>query len=173
MRARFRVAATLAAGLALAPIAADAKGAKELTVAGPGLAAPIRLANTADSAISPIDITLKSGLLGKKPNRLSSIRPSGWLGPRYVASYQWLVGPDKTVPLRQELYPFADAGALSYTAPRQRVLEVPTRGGWYPAGPALTLLLVAAGVPVPAACQPPRACAAGPPGRSGQGPSRG
>jgi hypothetical protein len=173
MRARFLAAATIAAGLALAPTAAGAKGAKEMTVAGPGLAAPIRLANTADAASSPIDIALKSGLLSQKPNRLSSTRPSDRLGPRYVATYQWLVGPDKTVPLRQELYPFADAGALSYTAPRQRVLDVPTRGGWYRAGPALTLLLVAAGVPVPVACQPPRACGAGPPGRSDRAPSRG
>jgi hypothetical protein len=151
MRRRILVAVVLAAGVALVPTAADAKGAKEMTVRGPELAAPIRLANTADATISPNAIATKSGLFISRSDRLTAGRPPGRLGPRYVASYRWLVGPQKTALLRQELYPFAEGGALSYTRPGQRVLHVPSRGGWYRAGAELTLLLVAAGVPVPAA----------------------
>jgi hypothetical protein len=173
MSLRILVAATLAVGVAFVPTAADAKGAREMTVAGPGLDAPIRLANTANAAISPNTIAQQSGLFSSSPDRVIAGRPHGRLGPRYVASYQWLVGPDKTTVLRQQLYPFADGGAFSYTRPGRRVLDVPRRGGWYRAGAELTLLLVAAGVPVPAACQPSKACATGPPGRSGRGPSRG
>jgi hypothetical protein len=147
VRLRILVAAVLAAGAALVPTPATAKGAKEMTVSGPGLAAPIRLANTAEAAVSPNTIAQKAGLFSATPDRLTARRPPGRLGPRYVATYQWLVGPEKTAGLRQELYPFADGGALSHTRPGERVLEVPSHGGWYRAGPELTWLLVAAGVP--------------------------
>jgi hypothetical protein len=149
MRLRILVAAMLAAGIALVPTAAVAKGAKELTLSGPGLAAPLRLANTAEAAVSPNTIAQKAGLLGSTADPVTARRPAGRLGPRYVATYQWLVGPDKTVSLRQELYPFADGAALSHTRRGRRALGVPARDGWYRAGPELTLLLVAAGVPVP------------------------
>jgi hypothetical protein len=149
MRLRILVAGGLAAGLALVPTAAAAKGAKEMTLRGPGIAVPIQLANTAQATISPNAIAMKSGLFVSTPGRLTARRPSGRLGPRDVASYQWLVGPQKTASLRQELYPFAEGGALSYTRPGQRALHAPSQGGWYRAGAELTLLLVAAGVPVP------------------------
>jgi hypothetical protein len=151
MSLRILVGAVVAAGVALVPTAAAAKGAKEVTLRGPGIVAPIRLANTTDAVISPNAIAQKSGLFVSTPDRLSASRPPGRLGPRYVVSYQWLVGPQKTAPLRQELYPFAEGGALSYTRPGQRALHAPSRGGWYRAGAVLTLLLVAAGVPAPAA----------------------
>jgi hypothetical protein len=138
----------LAAGLALIPTAAAAKGAKEMTVSGPGLAAPIRLENTGHGML-PNTIAEKSGLFSATTDRVTARRPAGRLGPRYVATYRWLVGPDKTVSLRQELYPFASGGALSHTRPGRRALDVPARDGWYRAGPELTLLLVAAGVPAP------------------------
>jgi hypothetical protein len=149
MRLRILLAAMLAAGVALVPTAAAAKGAKEMTVSGPGLATPIRLANTAEAAVSPNTVVQKSGLLSSAADRVTARRPAGRLGPRYVATYHWLVGPDKTVSLRQELYPFAPGGALSHTRPDRRALDIPVRDGWYRAGPELTLLLVAAGVPVP------------------------
>jgi len=167
------VAVALVAGVALVPSAAAAKGAKEMTVSGPGLVAPIRLANTSGAAVPPNAIAQKAGLLGVTADGVTDRRPAGRLGPRYVASYQWLVGPEKTTSLRQGLYPFAEGGALSFTRPGQRALDVPARSGWYRAGAELTLLLVAAGVPIPTACRPSRACAAGLPGRSGRGPSPG
>ncbi|HMG26778.1 MAG TPA: hypothetical protein VKH36_08200 [Acidimicrobiia bacterium] len=172
MRQRMLVAAALAAGLAMIPSPAGAKGAKEMTVVGPGLATPIRLANMSESPISPNLIAQESGLFGATAVRPLPARPSGRLGPRYVATYQWLVGPDTTTPLRQELYPFADRGAVSHMAREQRVLETTIPRGWYRAGPELTLLLVAAGVPVPER-RPPRASAGERPERNGRGPSRG
>jgi len=127
---RVLVAAALAAGLALVPSAAGAKGAKEMTLVGPGLATPIRLANTSESPISPNLVAQKSGLFETTAVLLLPARPSGRLGPRYVATYQWLVGPDTTTqPLRQELYPFADGGAVSHLARKQRVLETTFRAG--------------------------------------------
>ncbi len=148
MRLRLLVAGMVVAGVSLIPTVAAAKGAKEMTVSGPGLAAPIRLANTGDG-MSPNTIAQKSGLFSPTADPVTARRPAGRLGPRYVATYQWLVGPDKTVSLRQELYPFAPGGALSHTRPGRRALDFPVRDGWYRAGLELTLLLVAVGVPVP------------------------
>ncbi|MFL6243416.1 MAG: hypothetical protein ACJ73V_10390 [Acidimicrobiia bacterium] len=148
MRLRILVAGMLAAGVALIPTVAAAKGAKEMTVSGPGLAAPIRLANTGDG-MSPNTIAEKSGLFDSTADRRLAARPPGRLGPRYVATYQWLVDVNRTTPLRQELYPFAAGGAVIRITRDQRVLDAPIARGWYRARPELTLLLVAAGVPGP------------------------
>jgi hypothetical protein len=163
MRRRILVATVLTAGVALVPTPADAKGAKDVTVSGPGLAMPIRLDNGGDFGGSANRLWQASGLLVQTPDRVTpNVPQKGALGPRYLATFQWLVGPQETAPIRQELYPFADAGAVSYTPPRQRGLHVSSRSGWYRAGPELTLLLVAAGVPVPAGYAAPAPVAAQP-----------
>jgi hypothetical protein len=144
----------------LAPTAADAKGARNVTVTGPGLDAPIRLG--ADSSANRL--WQAAGLLVSTPDRVSDNVPQKVaLGPRYRATFQWLVGPEKTTPIRQDLYPFAESGALSFTPPGQRELESASRGGWYRAGPELTLLLVNAGVPVPRSSSLPVPVVAPPP----------
>jgi hypothetical protein len=76
MKLRILVAAMLAAVLVLIPTAADAKGAKDMTLSGPGLASPIRLDNTGtDAGSSPNTIAEKAGLFaalfGETPDRLS------------------------------------------------------------------------------------------------------
>jgi hypothetical protein len=149
MRLRILFAALLTTGVVLVPTSADAKGAKEVMVTGPGLDAPIRLANWAEHGISPNAFADKSGLFRDEPDRRTATRPPGDLGPRYVATYAWMTGQDETTPLRQELYPFASGGPLSHTRRQQGVNDFVPEGGWYRAGPHLTLLLVAAGVPVP------------------------
>lgn len=155
MKRRILVAAGLTAVVALASTTASAKGAKEMTISGPGLATPIGLTNSAEAPTSLNDIAEKAGLLKYPSDRVLASRPSGDLGPRYVATYQWLIAQDATAPLRQELYPFADGGAVTYTPPGQRVGGGSFAGGWYRAGAELTMLLVAAGVPVPASYAAP------------------
>ena len=150
MKLRLLVAAMLTAALALGSTTASAKGAQQITVTGPGLAAPIRLAN------SPEAIAEKAGLFEQPADHDLPHRPSGGLGPRYLATYDWLIAQATTVPLRQDLYPFADGGAVAYTPPRQRVGgggRPP--GGWYRGGAELTKLLVAAGVPIPPSFKAP------------------
>jgi hypothetical protein len=150
MRLRILVTAILATGVLLLPTSAQAKGATDVTVTGPGLAAPIRLGNASPDGTSANRLWQAAGLLVSNPDRISDNVPQkGALGPRYRATFHWLVGPDETTPIRQELYPFADSGALSFTPPGQKELDWAPRGGWYQAGPELTLLLADAGVPVP------------------------
>jgi hypothetical protein len=152
MKLRILVVAMLASGFLLTPTTASAKGVKDVTVSGPGLATPIRLSESR----SANDVAQKSGFFPLAAGRLTGNQPQkGDLGPRYVAKYRWLVGRDETVSTRQELYPFADVGALTYTPPGQNAFNSSRGGGWYQAGAELTLLLVAAGVPVPPSYSPP------------------
>jgi hypothetical protein len=149
MRFRILFAVVLTTGVVLVPTSADAKGAKEITVSGPGLAAPIRIANSAKTSTSPNEIAEATGWFKYPADRAPASRPAGRLGPRYIATYDWIIGQDTTALVRQELYPFADGGAVAYTPPRQTAGEGSPPRGWYRAGPELTLLLVNVGVPVP------------------------
>jgi hypothetical protein len=149
------MAAVLASGMALVSTTAFAKGAQQLTVTGPGVSAPIRLTNSTEAFTSLNTIAEKAGLFHPPADRLTATRPFGDLGPRYVATYDWLIAQDTTAPLRQELYPFADGGAVAYTPPGQRVGRGSFAAGWYRAGAELTMILVGMGVPVPASYASP------------------
>jgi hypothetical protein len=133
---------------------AVAKGTSTVTVKGPGVARPIALDGEGTLKLNEA-AGLYHAVFHASGSVIVSRRPNGKLGPRYVATYAWLVGPNRTKPVRQELYPFASGGAWTYTPPGQRVLktETPFLGGWYRAGPPLTDLLVSIGVPASAADQ--------------------
>jgi hypothetical protein len=150
MKLRVLLVTMVAAVVAFGWTAVGAKGAQRLTVSGPGLAAPIRLTNSAEAPISVERIALSAGLFKHPGERVLAGRPSGALGPRYVARYDWLVAQGTTAPLRQELFPFVDGGAIVHTPPGQRIGGgARPAGRWHQAGTKLTMLLVAAGVPVP------------------------
>jgi hypothetical protein len=76
-------------------------------------------------------------------------RPNGDLGPKYTIT--WTVpGPNnETWKLKQELYPYAESGPVTYLKPGQTVFRIPggTRGGWFQADSRLKKTLVAAGLP--------------------------
>jgi hypothetical protein len=144
MKLRILLATVLTAGLAFVWATAAAKAPFDVTISGPGLTSPIRL-----SEISANELARNSAFFGQTSDRVTADRPAGALGPRYAATYRWSLGQRAPSVLRQDLYPFADAGPLSYTPPGQRVGERRRTGGWSRAGPQLTMLLVAAGVPIP------------------------
>jgi hypothetical protein len=69
------------------------------------------------------------------------------LGPRYTIV--WTVpGPPgpATHRVRQDLYPYARGGAVTYTKPGQPIFEGTTKGGWY-RNAELKNTLVALGLP--------------------------
>jgi len=170
MKTRILLAALLGSLLALVPGPAHAKGVKDASLTGPGLDQPIEVGAgghtgkpTAEPRANDLaeQAGLYDGLYGSTTGRLAPDPPPGDLGPRYVATYRLYAGEEvETVEARQELYPFAEGGAVTYTLPGQRPFgtEEPSPGGWFAAGAALTDLLVAAGVPVPAGAvvSPPR-----------------
>jgi len=91
------------------------------------------------------------------PTPIVRQRPPGALGPRYRIVYEIMTGQDEVTPVRQDVYPFARAGFVSYTPPRQRAFDKLVRAGWYIATPhgdtsgmtssAATALFVSAGIP--------------------------
>ena len=155
MKLRILLAMAISAGLALAPAApASAKGVVKTTLTGPGLARPLRLDGNGTGQLSQA-AALSQAVFPQAPSPVVAARPAGKLGPRYVATYGWIVAENRTKPVRQVLYPFASGGALAYTPPGQRVFpnEKPFQGGWYRAGAPLTDLLVSLGVPARAVAQ--------------------
>jgi hypothetical protein len=62
-------------------------------------------------------------------------RPAGPLGPRYRLTFNFFTGVEQVTPVRQDVYPFARAGFVSYTPPGQHVFEKKTRSGWYVSAP--------------------------------------
>lgn len=159
------VFATVGIVVAMSAEAAAAKGAQVVTITGPGLERPIRLDNLHDQpgVAAPNDLGNATGALlfaaGEANTAIVAQRPAGPLGPRYRVTYRVLVGANRTKPLRQDVYPFAQAGFVVHTPPGQRVFAKEARSGWYVAAPdptygrvasdAATAMLVGIGVPRP------------------------
>jgi hypothetical protein len=168
MKRRILAASLLAGGLALIPGTAGAKGARSATITGPGLHTPIELSldtstqpgrTQAPTLPGPNELANVAGLFAiwaSSATNLSASPPAGRLGPRYVITYHWLVGPNTTKPIHQDLYPLATAGPLTYTPPGQRGFSSQTlQGGWYRADLRLTNLLILIGIPAARPTQAP------------------
>ena len=133
-----------------------AKGPTEAVVSGPGLREPLRLTWPSDGRSgSPMEVLVNGGgffqvAAGGQSNRILRRSPTARLGRRYLVRYLFPrpSGPGDWV--RQELYPFAKGGPVTYTPPRQRMYGASrTRGGWFRATPRLTRVLLAVGLPRP------------------------
>jgi hypothetical protein len=137
------------------PTAVLAKGASEAEIDGPGLSSPIKLSGSGEpgSAAQLGQIAGATGFLpavfggGPDPQELLTERPKGTLGPRYTITYV-MPGPNNQEDLLvQDVYPYAQPEAVTYTKPGQRFwTNERTHGGWYLAS-SLKDQLVAAGLP--------------------------
>jgi hypothetical protein len=142
----------LAAALAglLVPAAAQAKEPSSASISGPGfqktLAAP---ENPHFSSTVLARLTEESGFfpaaVGQSPDPMLHGRPAGELGPRYTIVWTVPV-PGHTHRVRQDLYPYAAGGALTYMKAGQAIFEMRTLGGWYRAY-GLKRTLVRLGLP--------------------------
>jgi hypothetical protein len=148
----------------VAPAAALAKGPAEATITGPELSKPLRLSWQTDSRQgSPMDALVRHGgffqvAWGGQPGRTLARSPSAQLGPRYEIVYL-LPGPTgRDDRIRQDFYPFAQGGPLTYTHAGQRFFGTRrTLGGWFRTAPALTAALRKIGLPADAPRTPPAA----------------
>jgi hypothetical protein len=142
--------------VALAPTAALAKGPTSASIDGPGSGGSIDVGGDPGSGEPGRDATLSqlaehAGLFtvgfGDNVSQLTDHQPDGDLGPEY--RIEWTVpstegSADVVV---QRLYPYADAGAVTYTEAGQAYMGMETLGGWYAGGDALTKTLVGTGLP--------------------------
>ena len=144
------------------PPGAQAKGPSEAKIDGPGLKAPIVLRGNGEGPGSPLgNVADLAGFFPlvfvQQPDPRLAGKPDGELGPRYEVAYTVPTGPGEADTIRQELYPYAAGGPVTYVKPGQTVFHSErTAGGWFAAMPQLKQELVAAGLPA----RPPTASTA-------------
>jgi hypothetical protein len=153
MRRALLLAAALTA-LLLFPVAANAKGPSAASVSGPGLRHPVSIEGYGEGGNdTALGILVSEGgffpqVFGAEPSATTS-RPEGGLGPRYEVTYTVPGGLNGDSTLRQDLYPYAVKGAVTYMAPAQKFWGTQsTPGGWYQGTAALRRTLVKAGLPL-------------------------
>jgi len=181
MKPRILVLVALATALTLlAPTAALAKGASAATIDGSGPGGPgngpkgpITLRGDGEPGSGTELGTLAdlSGLFpamfGQSPDPMLEAAPTKRLGPRYTITWTIPDGSGTAKKIRQDVYPYAAGGPVTYTKPGQPVFDQTTRGGWYKASDDLRQQLIALGLPDKA----PQAAASGGSGANAAGGS--
>jgi hypothetical protein len=134
---RFVLAATITAALLLVPATASAKEPTSASISGPAFSKTLKAPLSGDFQNTALGhLTFRSGFfpaaVGQQPDPMLAGRPAAKLGPRYTII--WTVpGPpgNETHTVRQDLYPYARGGALTFMKPGQSIFDMKTRGGWY------------------------------------------
>ena len=145
-----RLSLLLALATLVVPATALGKGPSTATMEGPGGGGGITFSG--DEGSGPLGtLTKQSGwfaaVFGQEPNPMIAGRPKGELGPKYTVTYTVPTDMNRTVTIRQDIYPYASPGPVTYVAPGQPIFDMQTRGGWFQAVPDLKKTLVAAGLP--------------------------
>jgi hypothetical protein len=138
----------LATALVLAG-GASAKGPIAATITGPGLLTPLKLSYANAPTRDAMQKLTADGYFFQQAfnGGARATKPPGSLGPRYLVVLA-LPGPGGTGSLRQYLYPYASAGAVTFMTKGQRFWDSRrTRGGWSRGSHALTEALLAVGLP--------------------------
>jgi hypothetical protein len=152
----FRFSSLLVIAALVVPAVAAAKGPTEGVVSGPGFSKTVKVLYDGGGGSPGDNLTQAAGFFpaafGQVPDPMLQRRPSGSLGPRYTVV--WSVPGGAVFHVRQQLYPYAPGGGVSYTKPGQPIFEMKTPGGWYHS-PELKRTLVALGLPARAAPSEP------------------
>jgi hypothetical protein len=152
-----RLVLTLAVAALALPATALAKGPSEATISGPGGGGSgggdVTITGCCEPGSPAMNLAEQAGffpaVFPQEPNRMSTSRPKGTLGPKYTITYT-VPGPNnETWKIRQDVYPYATPAPVTYMKPGQTVFQIPggTRGGWFQADARLKETLVAAGLP--------------------------
>jgi hypothetical protein len=140
------------AALAL-PAAALAKGPSEGTISGPGFTKTVKVIYDGGGGSPGDNLSQASGffpaVFQQSPDPMLRHKPAGDLGPRYTVVWTVPGGDAATFHIRQQLYPYAKGGAVSYTKPGQPIFGMGAVGGWY-RDTGLKRTLVALGLPAQA-----------------------
>jgi hypothetical protein len=154
---RILVLAVLAAALLAMPTAAWAKGASKGTVQGGGLPGPLTVRGEGEPGSGELLARLAEqtgayvamyGAQEGSAGTLVAAKPAGSLGPRFLVTYSVPSPAGGEDAVKQDLYPFAAGGPVTYTAAGQRFMDgMQTSGGWFHAPRALGETLVAVGLP--------------------------
>jgi hypothetical protein len=140
--------------LAVAAPAAAKWMIAEAHIGGPGLGEDgLAISGPATEGLWDSGIDVAGGL---DDTRADSVEQLGLtandLGWRYIVIYRVEAGTKEPEIVRQELYPYAKGGPVTYTLPGQRIAEgLPWGGaisaGWYQSSPKFFRFLVTQGLP--------------------------
>jgi hypothetical protein len=148
---RLTLAIAALAALAL-PALASAKGPTEGSISGPGFVKTVKVLNDGSPGTPGGDLTETAGFFpaafGQSPDPMLHRRPAS-LGPRYTIVWTVPSGDSTADHLRQDLYPYAKGGGVTYMKPGQPIFDMTTHGGWY-RNPDLKQTLVSLGLPAKA-----------------------
>jgi hypothetical protein len=144
--------ALVAAGALILAAAAQAKGPSQAQISGPGVD-QITLSGGGEDGGTPLGNFAQSAgffqaTFRQTPDSTLRQRPAGELGPKYTITYR-VPGPSGSADtIRQDLYPYAAGGPLTYMQPGQKIFVTEsTHGGWFRAAPGLKTMLVDRGLP--------------------------
>ena len=159
MRRLLFVVVVVLAGLVVAPLAAVAKGASAASIQGPGTGdgggkidvgggpGSGEPGSGTDLERLAINTGIYAVAFGEHNPRLVQERPGGDLGPRHTITWTAPQPDGAHATVVQDLYPYADDGAVVYTAEGQLFFDgMDTRRGWFLGGADLTSVLTDLGL---------------------------
>ena len=134
---------------------AMAKGPDQATITGPGLDKPVVVTGYGEpgSVDNLGELAEGSGLFlvifgsDGSARKIVSDAPTGDLGPKFQLSYRVPDGTEAGSTVRQDLYPQAAGGPVTYTAAGQAVFGTTTSGGWYQSPVSFGRVLTQLGLP--------------------------
>jgi hypothetical protein len=126
----------------------------EAHIGGPGLGGGgLRISGPATNGMWESGIDLAGGLDDTRAHSIAELGlTAAGLGPRYVVTYRFEAGGTTAELVRQELYPYAEGGPVTYTPPGQGLAEGRPWGGaisagWYQSSSSFFDYLVDQGLP--------------------------
>jgi hypothetical protein len=148
MRARVLFAGLVAISTVMIAGPASAKVlVAEANITGPGLGGGIRIEAPDAEGLWESGIDVVGGMDDRRTDSVEELGLSpGDRGPRYLVTYRFF-GDDL---IRQELYPYAKGGPVTYTPPGQEVtagVSMQITAGWYEGSPGFFQYLVDHGLP--------------------------
>jgi hypothetical protein len=174
---RVRVFLAVIFALLIIPAVAHAKGPDQATIDGTGMTAPASISGTEGASGDLSTLVELAGLfpaaMGQTPDPMLATAPDEVLGPKLSITWRIPDGDPTPGTVRQDLYPYAEGGPLTYTAPGQQFLgSERTRGGWFRTPAALRSRWAGFGLPagtaLEAAARPTAALSTRPSGSGGR-----
>jgi len=150
MRARVLFAGLVAISTVViaGPASAKVESITEANITGPGLEGGLRIEAPDTEGLWESGIDVAGGL---DDTRADSVEQLGLtpadLGPRYLVTYRFEFSDDL---IRQDLYPYAKGGPVTYTPPGQELtvgVKMQITAGWYQSSLGFFHYLVDHGLP--------------------------
>jgi len=156
MKPRVLAVAALAALLLAVPTAAQAKGATAATIDGGGPGGlpggPITLRGDGEPGSGTDLGTLAEGagmfaVMFEDGGGGLAAAPTDRLGPRYTITWTFADDTAKGRKVRQDVYPYAAGGPVTFMPAGQAVFDTTTAGGWYQGFDGFRTQLIELGLP--------------------------